>query len=268
MKRVTPLLFLLFFVSCARGTTHTYTGSTPAGMTVRSFLGIPLADSVDFIRWKLILQGDQYQLQCSYGLSKPNTNGFIEGGSNISLSGRYSTEKNYYRFRSGAKTLAAIRLNTDLFHLLDDNHRLLVGNGGWSYTLCSTTPAQSDEVSILATPTVIRDSISFEGRSPCQVPGIIAPGSLCYKLKWYIVLHANGTYKVLGTPWRVKGGRKGNWKTVAGKDGHTIYQLNDEKENGFIFLLKLDENILVFTDAEGKLLVGNEDFSYTLNKAD
>ncbi len=268
MKIATSFLFLVFFASCARGTTNTYIGSTPAGMTVRSFLGIPLSDSVDFIRWKLVLQDDQYQLRCNYGISKPNTNGFMEAGMNISLSGSYSKEKNYYRFRSGTKTLTAIRLNEGLFHLLDDNNHLLVGNAGWSYTLCNTIPVLSNEVSLIASPSTIRDSISFEGRSPCQVPGIIAQGSLCYKLKWHIVLYRSGTYKVLGTPWRVQGGRKGNWKTVAGKDGRIVYQLNDEKENGFIYLLKLDENILVFTDATGKLLVGDEDFSYTLNKAD
>jgi hypothetical protein len=74
-----------------------------------------------------------------------------------------------------------------------------------------------------------------------------------------------GRYKVLGTLWRKEGGRTGNWKIIAGKEGRTIYQLNDEKGNGFLYLLKLDEHILVFTNAQGKLLVGDEDFSYTLN---
>jgi len=42
--------------------------------------------------------------------------------------------------------------------------------------------------------------------------------------------------------------------------------LNDDKENGFLYLLELDENILMFIDAQGNLLVGNEDFSYTMNR--
>ena len=45
-----------------------------------------------------------------------------------------------------------------------------------------------------------------------------------------------------------------------------MYRLNDKNGKAFIYLLKLDEHILVFTDADGKLLVGNEDFSYTLNR--
>src|SRR5205814_10602212 len=89
---------------------------------------------------------------------------------------------------------------------------------------------------------------------------------------WYIILYelgeknGTGTYKVFGTPYRKAGGKKGNWKLITGKDGRIIYQLNDDNGRGFLFLLKLDENILVFTDAGGKLLVGDKDFSFTLNR--
>src|SRR5215207_1915224 len=56
-----------------------YTASTPAGSEVRNFLGINQADSIDFIRWKLkISDHKNFNLSCSYGISKPNTNGFID----------------------------------------------------------------------------------------------------------------------------------------------------------------------------------------------
>jgi len=119
----------------------------------------------------------------------------------------------------------------------------------------------------------LKDSIAFAGRTPCDIPGVIDAGRECYKLKWYIVLYANdkknelGTYKVYGTPYRMAGGKTGNWKIIAGKNGRIIYQLNDDKGNGFLYLLKLDEHILVFTDAHEKLLVGDQDFSYTLNRS-
>ena len=148
---------------------------------------------------------------------------------------------------------------------------MLVGNSGWSYTLSNTTPTVTDHISLTPEPSVLKDSIAFEGRTPCHVPGVIAPGRLCYKLKWYIILYANAktnkpeSYKIIGTPWRKEGGKTGNWKIIARKKGRTIYQLNDDKGYGFLYLLKLDEHILVFTDAQGKLLVGDEDFSYTLN---
>jgi hypothetical protein len=113
--------------------------------------------------------------------------------------------------------------------------------------------------------------MAFEERTPCDVPGVIAAGSTCYKLKWKIILYDNaqlhkpGSYKMFGTPWRTEGGRTGTWQINTNPDGRTIYQLNDNNGNGFLYLLKLDDHILVFTDAQGKLLVGNEDFSYTLN---
>ena len=271
MKIIFTFLSILLIVSCAKGKERTYTGSTPAASVIKLFLGIPLPDSVDFIRWKLILRDDQYQLQCNYGIGKPNTNGFINGGKRIGFNGELRKEKKYYQLQNGNKTLKAAELNTDLLHLLDADNNLLVGNGGWSYTLNNSTPLRSDQINITAPQTVLKDSMAFEGRTPCNVPGIIPVGMSCYKLKWYIVLYANaeknepGTYKVFGTPWRKEGGRKGNWKVIAGENGRIIYQLNDDGGNGFLYLLKMDENILVFTDAEGKLLVGNEDFSYTMN---
>jgi len=273
MKITVAFLSMLLIVSCAKTQDKTYTASTPASPVVRAFLGIPLIDSVDFIRWKLILQNNYYQLQCNYGIGKPNTNGFISGGKKISLSGQLKKEKNYYQLQNHNKILRLIELNTDLLHLLNTDNSLLVGNGGWSYTLSNIKPSGSDQINISAAPAVLKDSMGFEGRTPCNVPGVIAPGSLCYKLKWYVVLYANaqmnqpGSYKVFGTPWRKEGGITGNWKIIAGKNGRTIYQLNDDKGNGFLYLLKLDEHILVFTDAQGKLLVGDEDFSYTLNSS-
>lgn len=119
---------------------------------------------------------------------------------------------------------------------------------------------------------VLKDSMAFEGRTPCGVPHIIESGKECYKLKWYLVLYTNNknepaTYRILGTPYRREdGGRKGNWKITTGKDGRIIYQLNDENEKPFIYLLQIDQGVLIFTDAKGNLLVGDHDFSYTLNR--
>lgn len=271
MKNITIILFLLLIVSCSSGKEKTYTGSTPAGKVIKSFLGIPFSDSVDFIRWKLILRDNNYDLQCNYGIGKNNTNGFINGGKKIGLKGTLTKDKNFYGLQNGNKILQVAELNTDLLHLLDENKNLLVGNGGWSYTLNSLAASFSDQASFAAHQAILKDSIAFEGRTPCKVPGIIPPGMECYKLKWYIVFYADakknepGTYKVYGTNWRQNGPITGNWKIITGKDGRIIYQLNDDKGNGFLYLLKLDENILVFTDANGKLLVGDEDFSYTLN---
>jgi hypothetical protein len=138
--------------------------------------------------------------------------------------------------------------------------------------LNNLAPSSTNQTSIAARPTALKDSMAFHGRTPCGVPGIIAPGKLCYKLKWYIILYADkeknspSTYRILGTPYRVEGGKKANWEIITGKDNRTIYQLNDEKGNPFIYLLKLDEGVVIFTDAKGNLLVGDHDFSYTLDR--
>src|SRR2546423_2960593 len=119
MKIVNSFLFLLLFVSCASGKENIYTGSTPADPVIRLFLGIPLEDSIDFIRWHLILDDKHYILNCNYGISKPNTNGFINGGKKISLNGTLSKQKNYYQLKNNDKNLKIVELNMNLLHLLD-----------------------------------------------------------------------------------------------------------------------------------------------------
>lgn len=272
MKNVATFLSILFIVSCVNGKEKTYTGSTPADPVIRNFLGIPLSDSVDFIRWKCMLDGNTYQLRCNYGIGKPNTNGFINGGNKIELNGSLKKEKNFIQLQNGDKTLHIAELNSDLLHLLNADNNLLVGNGGWSYTLNNIAASGTDQINITAQQTTLQDSMAFEGRTPCQVPGVIDPGNVCYKLKWYIIFYANakksepGHYKIYGTAYRQEGSKTGNWKIISGKNGRIIYQLNDDNGKGFLYLLKLDSNILVFTDANEKLLTGNEDFSYTLNR--
>ncbi len=272
MKIIATFLSLVFFVSCVNSKEKSYTASTPAAPIVRSFLGIPLTDSVDFIRWKLTLANNQYKLECNYGIGKPNTNGFYNGGEKIALTGVVKNEKNYYQLQNDNKTLSLVELNADLLHLLDPDDNLLVGNGGWSYVLNNITPMITDQINITARQTILKDSMAFEGRTPCGVPDIITSDMECYKLKWYVVFYANAeknestTYRVFGTPYRKEGGKTGTWKIIKGKDGRIIYQLNDEKENAFIYLLKLGEGVLIFTDVKGNLLVGDLDFSYTLNR--
>jgi len=88
--------FLILLASCAGGKESTYIGSTPAtSNVVRSFLGIPFSDSIDFIRWKITMLDNKYSLQCNYGIGKPNTNGFISNGKWIALRGGLKKEKNF-----------------------------------------------------------------------------------------------------------------------------------------------------------------------------
>jgi len=272
MKIIATLLSFTFFVSCASSKETNYTASTPAAPIVRIFLGIPLTDSIDFIRWKLSITDNKYSLECNYGIGKPNTNGFYDGGKKIVFSGIAKKENTNYILQNGNHILKFAELNPNLLHILNNDNTLLIGGGGWSYALNNMVPSPTNQVNMTAKQTSLKDSMAFEGRTPCAVPGIIPAGKLCYKLKWYLVLYSNekkepATYRILGTPYRrEEGGKRGTWKIITGKDGRIIYQLNDEKENPFIYLLKLDEGVLIFTDANGNLLVGDLDFSYTLNR--
>lgn len=270
MKTIfSTVVMLLIFVSVS-GKEKLFVGSTPANNVVRSFLQISLTDSVDFIRWNLILTNSSYKIECNYGISKANTNGFINGGKTVELSGESRLEKNYYHLINGNRTLKILLINEVLLHLLNTNNTFLVGNGGWSYTLNSTEPLHDEQVSILSAPIVLQDSVIFEGRTPCGVPNVIPEGTLCYKIKWLIVFYSKAnkpySYKIMSTGWRKAGGLKGTWKFIEDDKGHIYYQLNDDTGKAFIHLLQLDGQVLMFTDAQQKLLVGNHDFSYTLNK--
>jgi hypothetical protein len=46
-----------------------------------------------------------------------------------------------------------------------------------------------------------------------------------------------------------------------------VYQLAFESD-GPIYLLKADDGILFFLDNNGRILVGDRDFSYTLNRSE
>ena len=273
MKIVFPFLFILF-TSCTSGKGVTYIGCTPANNVVRTFLGIPPADSVEFIRWKIIIADDKYTLKCNYGVGKPNTPGFWNGGKWIELNGRLTKEKSYYSFENGNKTLKILELNPSLIHLLDENKNLLVGTGGFSYTLNNDKTSPTDQVSIISKQDPLKDSMIFYGRTLCEDFSINRPSQGCIKMKWSIVFYANASKNEPTTYLLNRSnlmpleypGKTGTWKIITGKDGRIIYQLNPDNDNIPTYLLKLDDNILEFTDAKGNLLVGNEDFSFTLSR--
>ena len=270
MKFFIILLSVHFSVVTVKGTDRIFIGSTPAAADVKQFLQIPLSDSIDFIRWKIILAENSYKLNCNYGIGKQGTNGFINGGKTIQLTGKLNVAKDLYQLFNGSRTLMMISLNNDLLHLLDHQKKLLVGNGGWSYTLNNISPQHLSSLNITADSNIERDSMVFDGRTPCGVPGIVEPGKVCYKLKWRVTFYPktvneDAKCKILGTGMRPYG-IIAQWNIVNRKNGKIIYDVSDANGKALLHLLKLDDNVLAFLDDDGKLLVGDEDFSYTLNR--
>src|SRR5215203_682287 len=253
---------------------QTYVGSTPAHSVVRDFLQISLTDSIDFIRWKLEIGSNKFELHCKYGLSKAGTPGFVNEKT-VDFEGELTKTRNNYSLQHKGRKLALLEVNTALLHLLDNDNNLLVGNGGYSYDLNSTAPIKTNQFNIQPVQTKIQYPLVFEGRTPCQELSVLLglnKSEACNKMKWYIIFY---THSITGKPSHyLKGGigyrketmERGNWQIVTGKDGRILYQLSPDKGAYSLSLLKGDDNILFFIDGNGNLLVGNEDFSYTLNR--
>lgn len=118
----------------------------------------------------------------------------------------------------------------------------------------------------------------FEGRSPCkEITKLwnLAGKEECIKIKWQLVLYQDPvtrtptTYALGGLEWR-NPPKTGKWIISKGtkEDPNAIvYQLDPDNADGFLAFQKIDDNILYFLDKDRNLLVGNSQFSYTLNRA-
>lgn len=274
MKIIYTFCILILFSSSIAAQERTYIGSTPAGHTIREFLGISQTDSLDFIRWKLALRPTGYILECRYGLSKPNTNGFIDE-KRIAITGTSKKEGIHHYLANNGKTLNIIEINTSIIHFADNKDRLLAGNGGYSYALNNIHGQPTDLFNYPTQESSLKNATTYEGRTPCTILSKavgMGRASDCYKLKWYFIFYTDPagkpSYYLRNGKRPIKEGMdKGSWEIVKGKDGRTIYKVNPTPENNYtLYFVKAGDNILFFTDPAGNLLVGTEDFSFTLNR--
>lgn len=274
MKVCFCLLFSMIACFVVRANVQTYVGSTPAHAVVRDFLQISTTDSIDFIRWKLEISSGIFKLQCRYGLAKPGTPGF-SNEQIVAFEGQLTKLENYYYLKHEGKNISLLEVNDNVLHFLDGNNHMLIGNGGYSYALNNTHPVETNEVSIRFTQTSVKSPLVFEGRTPCsELPALLGlnKSEACNKMKWYFLFY---TDSITGKPsYFLRGGigyrketmAKGRWQIITKPNGRLIYRLNSNEWVHPLDLLKGDDNILFFIDAGGQPLVGNEDFSYTLNR--
>lgn len=278
-----------------------FAGSSPSGESIRPFLQIPLDAHADLIEWRLTLYQDaktlaptRYRLHCDYGPAVAGLPGLGTKRSTVKREGSWTigtgTKSNpaaiVYEL-NGAVSL--FKVHPDVLHVLDRDRSLMIGNGGWSYTLNRTeasekpgdpsvtegTASDSRKISPVATgPSVFG---VFEGRTPCL--GIardlkIDVNAGCIKLKWRVTLYQNpetrvpSTYKVEDTLHRQLP-REGNWTILRGTEADPnviVYRLSPTKTEAAIYLLKGDDNVLFFLDQNRKPLVGHAECSYTLNR--
>lgn len=117
----------------------------------------------------------------------------------------------------------------------------------------------------------------FDGRFPCSEIAKdwkITVSPECWKVKWSVTFyqdpttHQPTTYRLLGTLNR-SAVREGKWTIVRGTKTDpeaVVYQLDSDKPEVSIYLLKGDDNVLFILDQERNFRVGDENLSYTLNR--
>ena len=268
-------------------------GSTPGDALMKTMLNILQETEIDFIRWRVALQdtaksSGSFSLQITYGLGKNNTLGFENGGTELTLAGQYhisgSREKGndiMYQLRSTTliQPLTLLQVNKNLFHFLTPNKNLIAGNGGWSYSLNREMPepAQGTLAGLSTANNFFHDTttqITFDGRTPCRAfQETYRFTSECFKLKWRLILYRDQkTGKPVSYHINRTGSRDnlltGSWtlKPHPRYRQSMILQLDPDKPDKTLSLLVGDANVLFFLDKNGEPLVGNKDFSYTLNR--
>jgi hypothetical protein len=275
-----------------------FVGCTPGDELIKSMLSIPSGTKVDFIRWELNLKitsenQQTFVLNIEFGESQPNTLGFIQGGHKKTLEGQFFISKykhgnnseEIYRLKSNlnSQEILMVKLNNNLFHLLTPQNQLIVGNGGWSYTLNNKEPVKNYYLPTLTTSSSFSNDsdlqVVYDGRTPCQDFAIehnMNVSQSCFKLKWKLILnrdsvnHKPTTYSIRKVVNNEPIDLFGKWTIIKGTLSNpnvVIYQLDPDITEKTISLLKGDENILFFLYKDKQLFVGNSDFSYTLNRS-
>lgn len=127
-----------------------FVGSTPCDPFIKSLLRIQDDAKCEFLKWELTLyksqiNSDSFKLSVVYGESQPNTNGFINGGKKVEITGKYTIGHGIYGnphikvyHLNGASFRSSVLLaemDQNILHFMDNEKKFIVGNGGWGYVL-------------------------------------------------------------------------------------------------------------------------------------
>jgi hypothetical protein len=284
-----------------------YIGSTLCGAVPREFLGgLATNTPCHYIMWEIRLLTNQntglpttYNLVANYRIPARTNPNQSEDGPRVASQGTWEILKSeksapeavVYQLKADKArgSLSLAKVGENLLHLINPDGSLMVGNGGWSYTLnradhaekpvdkalANNAPDMSYKISPLATgPGVFG---IFEGRSPCHRIARelkLPQHGGCHKVKWRVTLYQNPgtsaptTYKVEGSLHR-QSAREGTWSIIRGAKtdpNATVYQLNPTQTEAALLLLKADDNVLFFLNQNREPMVGHAEFSYTLNR--
>ena len=261
-------------------------GSTPGGTEIKKTLGIDAERKVDFIRWELRLDDGtrKFTGQVTFGESEPNTNGFIGGGETRKFAGRYTTVGERIKLSTAEIPEAIVLADIDgrIFHLVGPDNKLMVGNGGWGYSLARQDREPGKARPLVTLSKALLDETEpetiFDGRTPCVDLGRsdLPFTEGCLKLKWRLRLlrdsgpRTAGTYRLESTLNR-REIVEGKWTLVNGTHANPaalFLKLDMDHPAGAISFFVADSNVIFMTDRDERLRAGNGDFGFTLNRVD
>lgn len=262
-----------------------FTGCTPAGEHLKTRLGIDPGTAIDYFRWDLRLQpatenNGQFTLLVSYGEGQPNTQKFKNGGETRSLTGSYELSGDLLKLSGVNQEIRFRKIDENIMHLLSSGEELMVGNGGWSYTICRTEPVRA-ALSRSAIPYDLiqkndtSTQIEFQGRTPCQAIAKqlkLHVSHECWKMKWLMILKRDpqtpeaNTFQLRQT--NINGDiLQGSWEARRTEAGNIlVLKMKNAGQDCQLQFLVGDENVLFILDEQLHPLVGNSEFSFTLNR--
>lgn len=263
-------------------------GSTPGDDEVKNILHIPANTLIDFIKWDLQLNSDKsFALNLQYGESQPNTLGFKNDGKRKSFKGTFSVSQNnhfkeVYQLKAAGQleNILIAKLNNNIFHLLSSQQQLMIGNGGWSYSLNRAEPVSDNKITLAPIKTQDNQLQNiYEGRTPCQeMSGQHAEmnvSSACFKIKWKLVLyrdsitHQPATCTIRNIVDNQQRDITGKWEVIKGTVNNPeaiVYKITVSNLADPILFFVADKNVLLFLGKDEEPLLGNKDFSYTMNR--
>lgn len=265
--------------------------STPADEPLLLMLNLETNPRPDFVRWKLTLVPEStdaglFYLHLNYGVSQPNTLGFIGGGRHKDVSGDYAF---YEKESDGILQKFLFITNEDsmvhlllkqvhpyIWQVLNDDGSFMSGNGGWSYSLNQTSPSPAPIKPVPHTPStdlfpsaVALDSIILVGRTPSAAIAQDQGWKLneqSFKLKWKFVLYADHTGLFRTVMNNQAQNTKGTWLQEKLPDGQSVLIISPQGQKTPFRLAMLDHWVYLFMNKQNQVLVGNMDFSYTLDR--
>lgn len=270
-----------------------FVGSTPAEEPIRRLLRLPAGPQAELMEWTLVLRQDpktrapaRYDLRCQYGMTAAGKPGLATGAQLFQRTGEWKQDAAVLDLGEGIRLR---QVDRNILHVLDAAGGLLPGNSGWSYTLNRAESAEKPvdpglaraqpEMPYPLAPLAVGPRVFavLEGRTPCQGIALqlripVDPG--CTKAKWRVTLYQNPVTKAPAA-YRAEGSlfgrrpRTGNWsiaRGIPGDPGATVYELGSAGGEPPLRLLGGDDSVVFLLDAEGRPLVGNAEFSYTMNR--